>query len=271
MMGDPTQMPHEWKLTGRVALVTGASQGIGFAIARVLARAGSDVAILARRPDILLGARDRLVAETGVRVMAIPGDVADPSCPQKAVARVEQELGGIDILVNNAGGPKPGPFMEITPADWDQALAQNLLSVILFAQAVVPGMKARGWGRIINIASTSAKEPIAEMVLSNATRAAVVAVAKTMSLELSKFGITVNTVCPGPTYTNRANDLIERRCEKDSITREQVIARIVANVPIGRMAQPDEIASVVGFIASDLATYLTGVALPVDGGLTRSL
>ena len=264
-------MSPEWKLTGRVALVTGASQGIGFAIAMALARAGADVAILARRPDTLLGARDRLVAETGARVIAIPGDVADPSCPQKAVAQIEQELGGIDILVNNAGGPKPGQFMEITQADWDQALAQNLLSVVLFSQAVVPGMKARAWGRIINIASTSAKEPMVGMVLSNGTRAAVAAVAKTMSLELAEFGITVNTVCPGPTYTDRAKYLIQRRIETESLTYENVVAQIVANVPIGRMAQPGEIASVVSFLASDLASYVTGIVVPVDGGLTRSL
>jgi 3-oxoacyl-[acyl-carrier protein] reductase len=264
-------MPSKCKTNGRVALVTGASQGMGFATAMTLAKAGADVAIVARRPDILLDARDRLAAETGATVIAIPGDVADPSVPQKVVAQVEQELGGIDILVNNAGGPKPGSFMEITQADWHHALAQNLLSMVLFSQAVVPGMKARAWGRIINIASTSVKEPMAGMVLSNATRAAVAAVAKTMSLELSMFGITVNTVCPGPTYTDRAKYLIERRCETDSLTEEQVVAQIVANVPVGRMAQPYEIASAVCFLASDLANYVTGVVLPVDGGLTRSL
>jgi len=264
-------MLPKWELTRRVALVTGASQGIGFATAMELAKAGADVAILARRADILLDAQYRLEAETGTRVIAIPGDVADPACPQEAVAQVEQKLGSIDVLVNNAGGPKPGAFMEITQADWHRALGQNLLSVILFSQAVVPGMKARAWGRIINIASTSVKEPMAGMVLSNATRAAVAAVAKTMSLELSKFGITVNTVCPGPTYTDRARYLVERRCETESLTQEEVVAKIVAGVPIGRMAQPDEIASAVSFLASDLASYITGIVLPVDGGLTRSL
>jgi len=264
-------MTAKWELTGRVALVTGASQGMGFASAKSLAGAGANIAIVARRPDVLEEARQKVAAETGATVIAIPGDVADPLVPQKVVAQVEQELGGIDILVNNAGGPKPGSFMEITEADWHHALAQNLLSMILFSQAVIPGMKAREWGRIINIASTSVKEPMAGMVLSNATRAAVAAVAKTMSLELSKFGITVNTVCPGPTYTDRAKYLIERRCEADSLTEEQVVAQIVANVPVGRMAQPDEIASAVSFLASDLANYVTGVVLPVDGGLTRSL
>lgn len=264
-------MQEKWKLTGKVALVTGASQGFGFAIAKVLALAGADVAILARRPDILFKARDRLITETGAKVIAIPGDVADASLPQKAVAQIEHELGDIDILVNNAGGPKPGPFVEMTQEDWHNALDQNLLSAVLFPQAVIPSMKAKAWGRIINIASTGAKEPMAEMVLSNATRAAVAAVSKTMSLELSRFGITVNTVCPGPAYTDRGKYLIAKRCETESISEEQVIAQIIANVPIGRMAQPDEIAYVVGFLASDLAGYITGVVLPVDGGLTRSL
>ncbi|MFC2017464.1 SDR family oxidoreductase [Chloroflexota bacterium] len=264
-------MQEKWKLTGRVALVTGASQGFGFAIAMTLAGAGADVAILARRPDILLEARDRLMTETGAKVIAIPGDVADASLPQKAVAQIKHELGSIDILVNNTGGPKPGPFIEMTQKDWQNALGQNLLSMVLFSQAVIPSMKTRGWGRIINIASTAAKEPVTEMVLSNATRAAVVAVSKTMSLELSKFGITVNTVCPGPAYTDRGRYLIARRCETESLSEEQVVAQIVANVPIGRMAQPDEIAFAVGFLASDLASYITGIVLPVDGGLTRSL
>ncbi len=264
-------MPSKWELTGRVALVTGASQGIGFAAAMALAGAGANVAIVARRADILLEARRRLVAETGAMVITIPGDVADPALPQRVAAQVGQELGAIDILVNNAGGPNPGSFTEITLADWHQALAQNLLSVILFAQAVIPGMKARAWGRIINIASTSLKEPMAGMVLSNATRAAVAAVAKTMSLELAKFGVTVNTICPGPTYTDHAKYLIERRCATESLTSEQVVGRIIANVPIGRMAQPDDIAAAIGFLAADSANYITGVVLPVDGGLTRSL
>jgi len=261
----------KYDLTGKVALVTAASQGIGFASAMALASAGADVAIVARRPEVLLDAHRRLADETGRKVVAIPGDVADPSFPQQAVADVTEQLGGIDILVNSAGGPKPGAFMEITRVDWDQALAQNLLSAVLFSQAVVPGMEDRLWGRIINIASTSVKEPMAEMVLSNATRAAVAAVAKTMSIELAKFGITVNTICPGPTYTDRASSLIEARCQKGGMTREEVIEQVVANVPIGRMAQPEEIASMVGFVASDLAGYLTGAVLAVDGGLTRSL
>ena len=258
-------------LTGKVALVTGASQGIGFACAEVLARSGADVAIVARRPDVLDRAKEKIVAETNAQVIAIPGDVAKPSFPVKAVSEVRQELGTVDILVNNAGGPPPGPFMDMTLEDWHGALAQNLLSVVLFSQAVVPEMKDKGWGRIINIASTSIKEPMPGMVLSNATRAAVAAVAKTMSLEFSEFGITINTICPGPTYTDRAEFLIKRRCEKDALTEEEVIRKIASNVPVGRMAQPEEIAALIGFIASDLSGYITGAVLAVDGGLTRSL
>lgn len=132
-------------------------------------------------------------------------------------------------------------------------------------------MKDKGWGRIINIASTSLKEPMPGMVLFNATRAAVGAIAKTMSLEFSKFGITVNSICPGPTHTNRADNLIKIRCEKESITKEEVVKRIVSNVPVGRMAQPKEISSAVAYLSSDFASYITGTVLPVDGGLTRSL
>ena len=258
-------------LTGKVALVTGASQGIGFACAEVLARSGADVAIVARRPDVLDRAKEKIVAETNAQVIAIPGDVAKPSFAEEVVSEVKQELGRVDILVNNAGGPPPGAFMEMTLEDWRGALAQNLLSVVLFSQAVLPEMKDKGWGRIINIASTSVKEPMPGMVLSNATRAAVGAVAKTMSLELASFGITVNTICPGPTYTDRAKELINNRCQKESISMEDVVNQIIANVPVGRMAQPEEISSIVVFLASDFASYITGTVVPVDGGMTRSL
>lgn len=258
-------------LKGKIALVTGASQGIGFASAMALAKAGADVAILARRKKILLKARDRIIVDTGVKVIAIPGDVSNPLCPQEVLKQIEHQLGSIDILVNNAGGPKPGTFMEIDQTDWNNALAQNLQSMIFFSKVFIPGMKAAGWGRIINIASTSAKEPIIGMVLSNAVRAAVVAIAKTMSFELSGCGITINTVCPGPTYTDRAKYLIANRCQTETLTKEEVIAKIVANVPVGRMAQPEEIAAAVSFLASDLASYITGTVLNVDGGLTRSL
>jgi 3-oxoacyl-[acyl-carrier protein] reductase len=260
-----------WNLKGKVALVTGASQGIGFASAMALAKAGAGVAIMARRKEILLEARDKIIADSKGKVIAIPGDVSDPLCFQETLKQIERELGRVDILVNNAGGPKPGAFMEIEQTDWDNALTQNLKSVILFSKAVIPGMKAAGWGRIINIASTSVKEPIIGMVLSNAIRAAVAAIAKTMSLELSGYGITINTVCPGPTYTDRAKSLIENRSQAESLTTEEIIAQIVANVPVGRFAQPDEIAVVISFLASDLASYITGIVLTVDGGLTRSL
>jgi 3-oxoacyl-[acyl-carrier protein] reductase len=265
------KMQYSWSLEGKVALVTGASQGIGFASAMALAKGGADVAILARRKEVLLEAMGKIIAESGRKVIAIPGDVGNPLCPQEAIKQIDHQLGRVDILVNNSGGPKPGAFMDIDQSDWDNALNQNLQSMILFSKAVVPGMKAAGWGRIINIASTSAKEPIIGMVLSNAIRAAVAAIAKTMSLELSGCGITINTVCPGPTYTDRAKYLIANRCQAESLTADEVLAQIVANVPVGRIAQPEEIGSVVSFLASDLASYITGVVLPVDGGLTRSL
>ncbi len=258
-------------LKGRTALVTGASRGIGFAVALGLARAGANVAIVARSTGPLEDARQRLIAETGRRILAIIGDVADAGCALDAVSRAQETLGVVDILVNNAGGPPPKAFMDTTFSDWQGAIAQNLLSVIWFSQAVVPGMRARQWGRMVTIASTSAKEPIPGMVLSNATRAGVVAVAKTMSLELSRFGITVNTICPGPTHTERANALIEERTQREGLSREEVISRIVASVPVGRMARPEEVAAVIVFLASEQASYINGAVIPVDGGLTRSL
>lgn len=265
------KLQYNWNLKGKVALVTGASQGIGFASAMALAKAGADVAILARRKEILLEARDKIIADSGSKVIAISGDVGNPLCPQEAIKQIDHQLGRVDILVNNAGGPKPGAFMEIDQTDWDNALTQNLQSMIHFSKAAVPRMKAAGWGRIINIASTSAKEPIIGMVLSNAVRAAVAAIAKTMSLELSGYGITINTVCPGPTYTDRAKYLIANRCQAESLTTDEVLTQIVSNVPVGRMAQPEEIAAAVSFLASDLASYITGTVFTVDGGLTRSL
>ena len=258
-------------LTGRTALVTGASQGIGFATAMALAEAGASTAILARRYDLLLEAKEKLAARTTAEIVAIPGDVGEDSCPEMAIQQVEDELGRVDILVNNAGGPPAKEFMKTTASDWNHALTQNLLSMIRFCQAAVPRMKEQGWGRIINIASTSAKEPLRGMVLSNAARAAVIAVSKTMALELSCCGITTNTICPGPTHTDRAEELIKGRVEKESMSYEEVVASIVSNVPVGRMAEPAEIASAAAFLASDAAQYVSGVVLAVDGGLTRSL
>jgi 3-oxoacyl-[acyl-carrier protein] reductase len=258
-------------LSGKIGLVTAASQGIGFAAAMAIAKAGGDVAIMARRKDVLEKAKEKIMKSTGRQVLAICGDVSDHCLAEKAVAQIQQQLGQVDILINNAGGPPPGMFMDIGMTEWSSALNQNLLSVVTFSKAVIPGMKAKKWGRIINVASTSVKEPMKGMVLSNATRTAVGAVSKTLSLELAEFGITVNTVCPGPTLTARADFLIQNRCRNESISREQVINEISEKVPVGRMAQPSEIGDAICFLSTDMADYITGVVLAVDGGLTGSL
>lgn len=258
-------------LAGRVAIVTGASRGIGFAAAEALGQAGADLLLVARRPDVLEEAHDRLAASTGSRVIVLSGDVADPATAGRVVGVAQRTFGRVDILVNNAGGPPAKPFLETTAEDWQAALAQNLLSALRFAQAVAPGMQERRWGRVINVASTVAREPVAGMVLSSAARAALVAAAKTMAIELAPFGITVNTVFPGPTETDRAEQLIAERAQREEVSAEDVRAGIAATVPLGRMASPEEIAAAVAFLASETAGYITGTVLAVDGGLTRSL
>lgn len=253
----------------RVALVTGASKGIGRAVALGLARTGAKVCIVARHADTLHEAASAIAGEAGSEVWPLAADVSLPDAPRSIVDAVVERWGAVDILVNNAGGPPPGSFLEHDDAAWNLAVNQTFLSVVRFTTAVVPGMKARKWGRVISVSSTLAKEPSPTMVLSASTRAAVSAFTKAVASELAPFGITVNTLLTGGVQTDRLESLVRLGAERDGLTFEQGLARSVAQIPAGRFATPEEFANVAVFLASDEARYVTGASLAVDGGLTR--
>ena len=258
-------------LTGRHALVCGASQGIGRASAIELAELGASVTVLARREDVLQALVEQLPCRNDAQkheLIAVDGNDTD-ALRLKIGKRVL--AGVVHILVNNSGGPPPGTVLDASAEDFLSAYRQHLLANHLLAQAVIPGMKEAGFGRIINIISTSVKEPIPGIGVSNTTRGAVASWAKTLATELAPHGITVNNVLPGSTHTPRIEQIIDARAEKSSHSKEEVQRAMTAEIPLGRFADPAETAAAVAFLASPAASYITGINLPVDGGRTRSL
>lgn len=238
-------------IAGRIALVTGASRGLGMAAARALAAEGCRVAISSRDPARLAAA----AAEIGAH--AVPADMSLPDGPAKAVAATEAALGPVDILVANAGGPPPGRFVDVTEADWDLAIQQNLMGTVRLINAVLPGMRARGWGRIVTITSRTVREAIDGLALSNATRAGVAGAVRTLAREVAAEGVLINNVLPGSFHTERLRELHG--------SDEAVIAS-GATKPMGRLGRPEELGAVIAFLASEQASFLTGTSILVDGG-----
>lgn len=261
----------ELGLRGKAALVAAASKGIGKACALGLAAEGARVAICARTAADLETAAEEIRAKTGAEVLAIPADVTREADVRAAVAGTVRAFGGLDILVTNAGGPPLGGFGQMTDADFQAAFELNLLSTVRMIREALPHMRARRWGRIINIQSTSVKQPIDGLLLSNAIRPGVQGLAKTLAGELGRDGITVNTVCPGRILTDRLRSGLGGRAKALGIAYEDFVRQEMASIPLGRIGQPEEIAGVVAFLASERASYITGVTLPVDGGLVRGL
>jgi 3-oxoacyl-[acyl-carrier protein] reductase len=253
-------------LRGKVAIVTGASKGMGKAICLKLAAEGVNICMVARNPETL----SKAAAEMGKTVLTVPGDVSDPSLPDKVVHAVTERWKTVDILVNNAGGPPTGSFLDHSDSVWTAAIQQNFMSTVRFSQAVTPIMKSQKWGRIIQITSTIAKEPTPAMVLSAGARAGVAAFTKAIAIELAPFNITVNAIGPGSVMTDRATSLIRQAAQNEKKPYEEILARSEQAIPIKRFASPDEIASVVVFLASQQASYVTGTSLMVDGGLSKS-
>jgi 3-oxoacyl-[acyl-carrier protein] reductase len=258
-------------LNGRHALVCGASQGIGLATARALAGLGADVTLLARREPLLRELAAELPTPGAGQVHGwIAADAGDTD---RLRAQVEALAASrpVHILINNSGGPPPGTIRGADPAAFEAAYRQHLLANHVLAEAVVPGMERDGYGRIVNVISTSVKEPLRGLGVSNTTRWAVASWAKTLATELAPRGITVNNVLPGSTETPRIEQIIEANAAKSGRNRDEVFAAMVAEIPMGRFARPEETASAIAFLCSPAAAYITGVNLPVDGGRTRSL
>lgn len=258
-------------LQGKVALVCAASRGLGRASARALAAEGARVAICARHMPTLEETAADIQAATGADVLAVAADVSRRMDVTRLVEQTAAHFGGIDILVTNAGGPKAGLFTALTETDWREAIDQLLMSTVTLIGETVPQMRRRGGGRIINITSISARQPVAGLILSNALRPAVTGLAKSLANELARDGILVNSVAPGYTRTDRVVELAEATARREGVSVEEVERRTVRNIPLARMATPEEVASAVVFLASSRASYITGVTLTVDGGFVRGI
>jgi 3-oxoacyl-[acyl-carrier protein] reductase len=258
-------------LTGRRALVCGSTQGIGRASAAELAALGASVTLLARDEDRLRLACAALPRPGGQQHDFLVADFSRPEQVRQVVSAGLQGSAGWTILVNNTGGPPPGPVAEANHAQFLGAFEAHLLCNQYLVQALLTGMKAAKWGRIINIISTSVKQPIPNLGVSNTIRAAVAAWAKTLSIELGPMGITVNNVLPGYTRTERLASLIKTRAAKTGGAEADVEAELIGSIPAGRFASAEEVGAAVAFLASPAAAYINGINLPVDGGRLGSL
>jgi 3-oxoacyl-[acyl-carrier protein] reductase len=258
------------KLKGRRVLVAGASSGIGFASADLLVGEGAEVCLVARSEERLAAAAGGLETKHGRRVHFASGDLSTAEGADRAFAGAVNALGGVEILVNNAGGPKSGAFASLTDADWEHAFRLSLMSTVRLTRLALDGMKAAKWGRIVNIQSTSVKQPIEGLMLSNSLRMAVVGFAKTLADEIGPYGITINTIGPGYTATDRLQQLAEAKADREGVTAIDVVEKWKRDVPLGRIGRPEEIAAAVVFLCSEPAGYINGVTLAVDGGRIRA-
>ncbi len=258
-------------LQGRVALVEGASRGIGKAVAMGLAREGCQVAICARNEEPLLEAAREIGRATGINVLAMACDMARADDVRRFVAATVERFGRLDIVVNNAGGPPLGAFEQHSDQAWQAALEQNFLSVVRTIREALPHLRRQGGGRIINITSYAVKQPLDGLILSNSARLAVVGLAKTLSRELGPDNILVNNVCPGPTLTDRMQSLMRSRAESEGRSFEEVAAEENKRIPLGHMGTAEDVAALVVFLASEPARQITGTTIQVDGGATASI
>lgn len=258
-------------LANKRALVGGSTQGLGRASAAELALLGAEVVLLARDEARLKEAAAALPTPQGQRHTYAVADASKPEQVRAAVERVIDPARPIHILVNNTGGPPPGPAIEGTLDQFRAAFEMHLVNNQILTQLLVPGMKAARFGRVINIISTSVKQPIPNLGVSNTIRAAVASWAKTLAAELGPFGITVNNVLPGYTQTERLTGLVKGRAAKSGQSEEAVEAEILATIPVGRFGQAHELGAAVAFLASPAASYVNGINLPVDGGRLGSL
>jgi 3-oxoacyl-[acyl-carrier protein] reductase len=258
-------------LAGKHALVCGGSQGIGRASAIELAKLGADVTLLARTPGKLEAAlKDLPKTRDAQHHACLALDTGDHAALRTQVDALVKTH-PVQILINNSGGPPPGTLASASVEAFLDAYRRHLLANHILAEAVIPGMKATGYGRIVNVISTSVKEPIAGLGVSNTTRGAVASWAKTLATELAPFGITVNNVLPGSTHTPRIEEIIATRAAATGKSREEIYASMAHEIPMGRFAEAAEIAAAIAFLASPAASYVTGINVPVDGGRTRAL
>lgn len=258
-------------LKGKVALVAASSKGLGFAVAEELAAEGAHLIMNGRGEEALNEASDAIASKYGAEVLTAAGDVSIPADIKRIVECGIERFGRIDILVTNSGGPAAGKFDDLAPAQWDAAVSVLLTSVVEMTRLVLPGMKERRWGRILNVTSIAAKQPVENLMLSNSLRAGVTGFSKTLAAEVGEYGITVNTILPGYTATERVKELAEHVAAKEHVEEAEIFSRWEAEIPLGRLAEPREFAAMAAFLVSERASYVTGSSIAVDGGWIRSV
>jgi len=256
----------DFGLQGKVVLVAGGSMGLGKAVATELSREGARVSICALDDPNLPKAKEDIERETGGEVMTVPADLTNMDDARGFVRTSVEQYGTVDILINNAGGPPSVPLLDIDDDLWHLGFKLNLMSTIAMTTEVVPIMKEKKWGRIINMTSISVKQPIDGLILSNTIRSGVIGFAKTLSTELAPYNVTVNSVCPGYTLTDRVRNLSKVVAERENTTPEAIIKGWESTIPMGRLGTPEEFAALVTFLASNRSGYITGAAIQIDGG-----
>ncbi|PYX80116.1 MAG: 3-oxoacyl-ACP reductase [Acidobacteria bacterium] len=261
----------ETGLRGKTVLITGASQGMGRATAEAFAAEGARLAMCARNQKTLEAAQAEISSRHKTEVMVEAVDVTDADKLRRFVAAAAAHFGGIDVAVANAGGPPAKNFLSLTPDDWRKAVDVNFLSVVTLAREVIPHMQRKRWGRFITITSTSVRQPIPDLLLSNSVRPAVVGLIKSLAIEFGKDGLTFNNIAPGYTATERLSELSKVRALAAGTSEEQIRERWAQEIPLRRLGEPQEIADAIIWLASDRAAYVTGQTLVVDGGNYRGL
>jgi 3-oxoacyl-[acyl-carrier protein] reductase len=261
----------QFGLKGKRAIVMAASRGLGYASALGLAREGCDLVVCSRDQARIHAAASAIRQETGARVKEVVADVSTASEAARLVQTAVSEFGGLEIVVHNAGGPPSGETLAMTDEQWQKAFEQNLMSLARIVRAAEPEMKKAGYGRVLTIASSSIKQPIPNLALSNALRAGVWGMAKTLSRELAPHGILVNVIAPGRIQTERIEELDQASAQKSGRPLADIKKASVASIPLGRLGRPEELANLVVFLASEAASYITGQAITVDGAAGNAL
>ncbi|GAB4505087.1 MAG: SDR family oxidoreductase [Anaerolineales bacterium] len=257
------------KLNGKVALVTGASRGLGFAAAMTLAHEGCRVAVNSRNQESAQSAAEKISRETGAEVIGLDGDVSRPEVPEKLIEQTVKAFGGLDLLMTNAGGPPAGPFESFDEATWQKAVELSFMSHVRLIRAALPYLRKSTAPSVLTVTSMSVKQPIANLVLSNSVRAATVGLTKSLAIELGREGIRFNSILPGWTETERVTELMTARAKANHSTVEEEIRKQAAESPMGRMGRPEEFGNAAAFLLSPAASYITGVMLNVDGGMYK--
>ncbi len=257
-------------LAGKVAIVAGASRGLGAAAAHVLGTEGARLVIFSRSEEGIEGRADRLRRE-GVDVVALSADAANPEDLRRVTEAAVNRYGRVDILLTNAGGPPPGSFDEVGDAEWIATFQQNFMSATRLIRECLPHMRKQSWGRIINCTSMGVKQPLENLVLSNAIRSGITAMAKTLAREVARDGITVNNIAPYRILTDRIRELTRARAQRSGRSEEEVMRQTESESVMGRYGTPEEFGALVAFLASTKAAYITGATILLDGGEYRAL